>query len=191
VKERAACEGGAPAVRTRVAGRLEVPVGQARLAQSSLARLHVGSWRTQINREHCRRFLAYKCNIEGRDMGRFVGEAQARVAAGVRLPEGYHLSWGGEFENQRRAMKRLGLIVPISVLVIFLLLHATFRAAVPALVALLDVPFATVGGVFTLYPLASARHRAGEGTVGPEAGYLATGRTEGNQRCQRQNADGR
>ncbi|HVR60928.1 MAG TPA: efflux RND transporter permease subunit, partial [Polyangia bacterium] len=132
-------------------GRLEVPVGQARLALSSLARLHVDGGRTQINREHGQRFLALKCNIEGRDMGSFVEEGQARVAAGVKLPEGYHLTWGGEFENQRRAMRRLGVIVPISVLVIFLLLYATFRAALPALVVLLDVPFATVGGVFALY----------------------------------------
>ncbi|HXI57927.1 MAG TPA: CusA/CzcA family heavy metal efflux RND transporter [Polyangia bacterium] len=132
-------------------GRLEIPVGKARLALSSLAHLHVDSGRTQINREHGQRFLALKCNIEGRDMGSFVEEGQRRVGAGVKLPEGYHLTWGGEFENQRRAMKRLGVIVPISVLVIFLLLYATFRAALPAIVVLLDVPFATVGGVFALY----------------------------------------
>jgi cobalt-zinc-cadmium resistance protein CzcA len=131
--------------------RLEIPVGKARLALSSLAHLHVDSGRTQINREHGQRFLALKCNIEGRDMGSFVEEGQRRVSAAVKLPEGYHLTWGGEFENQRRAMKRLSVIVPISVLVIFLLLYATFRAALPAVVVLLDVPFATVGGVFALY----------------------------------------
>ncbi|HEX3697987.1 MAG TPA: CusA/CzcA family heavy metal efflux RND transporter [Polyangia bacterium] len=131
--------------------RLEIPVGQARLALSSLATLHLDTGRTQINREHGQRFLALKCNIEGRDMGSFVEEAQRRVRGAVKVPEGYHLTWGGEFENQRRAMKRLSLIVPISVLVIFLLLYATFRAALPAVVVLLDVPFATVGGVFALY----------------------------------------
>ena len=78
--------------------------------------VHLDSGRTQINREQGQRFLALKCNIEGRDMGSFVAEAQARVAAAVKLPEGYHLTWGGEFENQRRAMKRLAVIVPISVL---------------------------------------------------------------------------
>src|SRR5499426_2017671 len=61
------------------------------------------------------------------------------------------MTWGGEFENQRRAMRRLAIIVPISVLVIFALLYLTFRAALPAVVVLLDVPFATVGGVFALY----------------------------------------
>ena len=61
------------------------------------------------------------------------------------------MTWGGEFENQRRAMKRLEIIVPVSILVIFCLLYLTFKAALPALVVLLDVPFATVGGVFALF----------------------------------------
>jgi cobalt-zinc-cadmium resistance protein CzcA len=69
----------------------------------------------------------------------------------VKLPEGYYMTWGGEFENQRRAMHRLAVIVPISVLIIFCLLYFTFGAPLPALVVLLDVPFATVGGVFALY----------------------------------------
>ena len=76
---------------------------------------------------------------------------QARVAKVVHLPEGYRLTWGGEFENQRRAMKRLQVIVPISVLLIFFLLFMTFRSALPALVVLLDIPFAVVGGIFALY----------------------------------------
>jgi cobalt-zinc-cadmium resistance protein CzcA len=132
-------------------GRLEIPIDHARLQLAALAKLHLDSGRTQINREQGQRFLALKCNIEGRDMGSFVAEAQQHVASAVKLPEGYHLTWGGEFENQRRAMKRLGVIVPISVLVIFFLLYMTFRATLPALVVLLDVPFATVGGVFALY----------------------------------------
>jgi cobalt-zinc-cadmium resistance protein CzcA len=135
-------------------GRLEVPIGQdgqTRLPLASLAKMHVDVGRTQINREQGGRFLAIKCNIDGRDMGSFVDEAQTRVARDVKLPEGYYLTWGGEFENQRRAMKRLELIVPLSILVIFGLLYLTFRAVLPALVVLLDVPFATVGGVFALY----------------------------------------
>ncbi len=132
-------------------GRLEIPLEHARVPLSSLANIHVDTGRTQINREQGQRFLALKCNIEGRDMGSFVSEAQARVAAAVKLPVGYHLTWGGEFENQRRAMKRLAFIVPISVAVIFFLLYLTFGAALPALVVLMDVPLATVGGVFALY----------------------------------------
>jgi cobalt-zinc-cadmium resistance protein CzcA len=149
VKLPSLAEGDANAI-----GRLEVPIsddGQARLPLSSLAKVHVDVGRTQINREQGGRFLAIKCNIEGRDMGSFVDEAQSRVRQQVKMPEGYFLTWGGEFENQRRAMKRLQLIVPISILVIFALLFLTFRAVLPALVVLLDVPFATVGGVFALY----------------------------------------
>jgi cobalt-zinc-cadmium resistance protein CzcA len=131
--------------------RLEVPVGSMRLPLGALAHVHVDSGRTQINREQGERFLALKCNIEGRDMGSFVDEAQARVKKQVELPEGYRLTWGGEFENQRRAMTRLMVIVPISIAIIFLLLYVTFRAVLPAIVVLLDVPFATVGGVFALY----------------------------------------
>jgi cobalt-zinc-cadmium resistance protein CzcA len=132
-------------------GRLEVPSGSMRLPLMSLANVHVDSGRTQINREQGGRFLALKCNIEGRDMGSFVEEVQAATAKQVPLPEGYYMTWGGEFENQRRAMKRLMVIVPISIAVIFLLLYFAFREALPACVVLLDVPFATVGGVFALY----------------------------------------
>jgi cobalt-zinc-cadmium resistance protein CzcA len=146
VKLPAPSEGDAYAV-----GRLEVPAGSARVPLSTLASVHVDQGRTQINREQGGRFLALKANIEGRDMGSFVDEAQARVAKEVKLPEGYYVTWGGEFENQRRAMRRLMVIVPISVLVIFGLLYMAFGAALPAIVVLLDVPFATVGGVFALY----------------------------------------
>ena len=132
-------------------GRLEIPASTARVPLASLATVHVDRGRTQINREQGGRFLAIKCNIEGRDMGSFVDEAQSRVRKNIKLPEGYYFTWGGEFENQRRAMKRLSIIVPISVLVIFFLLYLTFRAVLPAVVVLLDVPFATVGGIFALY----------------------------------------
>jgi cobalt-zinc-cadmium resistance protein CzcA len=132
-------------------GSLPIPAGDARVPLSSLAHVSVDMGRTQINREQGGRFLALKTNIEGRDMGSFVDEAQSRVAAEVKLPEGYYMTWGGEFENQRRAMRRLMIIVPISVAVIFTLLFLTFRAVLPAVVVLLDVPFATVGGVFALH----------------------------------------
>ena len=140
-------------------GRLEIPTGaRARCRSRRWPSVHVDSGRTQINREQGQRFLALKCNIEGRDMGQLRRRgAGARGRRPCKLPEGYHLTWGGEFENQRRAMKRLASSCPISVLVIFFLLYLTFRAALPALVVLLDVPFATVGGVFALY---LTRHRA-------------------------------
>jgi len=130
---------------------LDVPYNSSRIPLSQLANIHVDRGRTQINREQGGRFLAIKCNIEGRDMGSFVAEAQDRVREQVKVPEGYYVTWGGEFENQRRAMKRLSIIVPISIVVILALLYLTFQAALPAIVVLLVVPFATVGGVFALY----------------------------------------
>jgi heavy metal efflux system protein len=136
---------------TFAVGRLEIPAGSARMPLGSLSKVHIDYGRTQINREQGGRFLALKGNIEGRDMGSFVDEVQAKVKEEVKLPDGYYLTWGGEFENQRRAMKRLMVIVPISVAVIFVLLYLAFGATLPALVVLLDVPFATVGGIFALY----------------------------------------
>ena len=146
VKLPSPLEGDAHAV-----GRLEIPAAGTRVLLSSLADVHIDAGRTQINREQGGRFLALKCNIQGRDMGSFVDEAQSKVSKLVKLPEVYYMTWGGEFENQRRAMKRLMIIVPISILVIFSLLYFAFRSALPAFVVLLDVPFATVGGVFALY----------------------------------------
>jgi cobalt-zinc-cadmium resistance protein CzcA len=146
VKLPVALEGDASTV-----GHLEIPADKARIPLSALANVHVDRGRTQINREQGGRFLAIKCNIEGRDMGSFVDEAQARVKKDVKLPEGYYMTWGGEFENQRRAMKRLSVIVPVSILAILALLYMTFQAALPAFVVLSVVPFATVGGVFALY----------------------------------------
>lgn len=130
---------------------LSIPAGDARVPLSAIANVHADRGRTQINREMLGRFLALKCNIEDRDMGTFVQEAQAKVQAGVQLPEGYTLTWGGEFENQRRAMRQLMIVVPISIALIFLLLYLTFNAVLPALVVLAGLPFAAVGGVFALY----------------------------------------
>ena len=146
VKLPSSAEGDSHAV-----GRLEIPVGNTRVLLSSLARVHVDSGRTQINREQGGRFLALKCNIAGRDMGSFVNEAQAAVAKTVKMPEGYYITWGGEFENQRRAMGRLMIIVPVSILLIFILLYFAFRSILPAVAVLLGLPFAAVGGVFALY----------------------------------------
>ena len=89
--------------------------------------------------------------IQGRDMGGVVADMQKRVAAEVRLPSGYYTTWGGEFENQQRAMARLTLIVPLSILLIFFLLFNAFGTFTDAALILLNVPFALIGGIFALY----------------------------------------
>src|SRR3989441_4562215 len=89
-------------------------------------------------------------NVRDRDMGSFVREARSRVAAAVTLPAGYEVSWGGEFENQERAMARLRLVIPLSLLITFLLLFSAFRSVWDCVLIMLNVPFALIGGVLGL-----------------------------------------
>ena len=84
-------------------------------------------------------------------MGSFVGEAADRIEEGVTLPSGYYLTWGGQFENQQRATSRLALVVPLSIAIIFGLLFVTFRRVRWALLILMNVPFAAVGGIAALW----------------------------------------
>src|SRR2546422_11249184 len=92
------------------------------------------------------RFVGVKCNVRGRDLGGFVAEAQRRVAAEVKLPPNAFLTWGGEFENQRRAMARLAIIIPVSIGLILAILFRTFGSLRCALLILATIPFALGGG---------------------------------------------
>ena len=92
-------------------------------------------------------------NVQGRDVGGFVEEARAAVAARVALPPGYFIGWSGQFENQERARQRLQILVPIVILVIFGLLYFTYHSALEAAHVLLAVPFALTGGVYLLWLL--------------------------------------
>jgi cobalt-zinc-cadmium resistance protein CzcA len=105
---------------------------------------------SRIARETNERRIAVKCSVRGRDQGGFVGEAQQRVAREVTLPAGYHMTWGGQFENQRRANKRLSVIVPASVVLIFILLFSAFGSVKYATLVLANLPFALIGGVAAL-----------------------------------------
>jgi cobalt-zinc-cadmium resistance protein CzcA len=89
-------------------------------------------------------------NVRNRDMGSFVEEARAKVDAELRLPPGYQATWGGEFENQQRAMKRLGLVIPVALIITFFLLYSAFGSIGDAAVILMHVPLALVGGVLGL-----------------------------------------
>ncbi|MCY0986746.1 CusA/CzcA family heavy metal efflux RND transporter [Nannocystis sp. ILAH1] len=125
------------------------PTG-ARVPLRDLATIEVASGRASVIREANSRYLAIKFNIEGRDMGSTVAEAMETAARKVHVPEGEYLVWGGEFENQQRAMARLKVIVPIAVLIVFGLLYAALGSGMSALVIMLSVPFALTGGVFVL-----------------------------------------
>lgn len=102
-----------------------------------------------ISREDGTRLSAVSVFIKGRDMGSVVADMQAAVR-NISLPHGWFMTWSGEFENQQRAMKRLAIIVPVSTFLIFILLFNAFRSIKSALLILLNVPFALIGGIFAL-----------------------------------------
>ena len=117
---------------------------------SAVADVQLGTGRAAITRESGRRYVGVRMNVRNRDMGSFVREARDRVAAAVRLPPGYEITWGGEFENQERAMARLKLVIPLALLITFMLLFSQFGSVSDCLMILLNVPFALIGGVLGL-----------------------------------------
>jgi cobalt-zinc-cadmium resistance protein CzcA len=129
-------------ITTREGGR--VPLSQ-------LADIQIVNGATIIARRENQRQISVRTNIRGRDQGSFVEEAQAKFTAAVRLPASYQVSWGGQFENLERARKRLLIILPITIAVIFALLFFTFGSPRDAGLVLLNVPFSLVGGIIALY----------------------------------------
>jgi cobalt-zinc-cadmium resistance protein CzcA len=129
---------------------VDTPTG-LRIPIAEVADVTVGSGSMNIARESGTRVAAIGVFIQGRDMGGVVKDMQTQVASQVPMPTGYYLRWGGEFENQERAMARLSLIVPISVLLIFVLLFNAFGSVKHAALILLNVPFALIGGILALY----------------------------------------
>jgi len=108
----------------------------------------------QISREDSARRLIVECNVRGRDMGGFVAEGKQKLASVENnLPEGYRFVWGGQFENQQRAMARLKVVVPAAVLLIFVMLFTSLNSFKCALLILVNLPFALVGGILAIYLL--------------------------------------
>jgi cobalt-zinc-cadmium resistance protein CzcA len=132
-------------------GLISVPgAGGSRIPLRELASIGLSGGLACITHEANSRFLALKFSAEGRDMGSVVKDAMAAVQQQVHPPPGHFFVWGGEFENQARAMRRFEIIVPISILVVFSLLYMALRSARSALVVLAVVPFAITGGAFAL-----------------------------------------
>ncbi len=104
-----------------------------------------------INREEGQRRMVVMSNVRGRDLGSFVGEVQGRIRGKVSMPPGYSITYGGQFENQRRATRRLMLIVPVVIGIVFLLLYLTFHSFKQSLLVVGNIPFALVGGVAALW----------------------------------------
>jgi cobalt-zinc-cadmium resistance protein CzcA len=121
------------------------------ISLSQVADLEVAEGFQKIRRENGIRFALVQCDVSGRDLGSFVKELKDKLSKEVKLPPGYFITFGGQFENQERAMKRLAVVVPIAIALIFLLLYINYNSVRDALIVMLNVPFATIGGVFALY----------------------------------------
>jgi Cu(I)/Ag(I) efflux system membrane protein CusA/SilA len=124
----------------------QVPLGQ-------LARIEASRGPAMIASENGLLLATVLLNVQGRDVGGFVREAQQAVAQAVKLPPGYYLGWSGRWENEQRARARLQIVLPIVLVIIFVLLYATYGSALDAAHVLLAVPFALTGGVYLLWAL--------------------------------------
>jgi heavy metal efflux system protein len=118
---------------------------------SQLAEIRVEDGPVEISRDAIRRRLLVSCNVRGRDLAGFVAEAQRVVDQSVKLPSGYVLHWGGQFENLKEASERLAIAVPVALLLIFSLLYLTFQSVRLALLIYLNVPIAATGGIIALW----------------------------------------
>jgi cobalt-zinc-cadmium resistance protein CzcA len=117
---------------------------------NDLARVQRMNGPVKLEHENGSRFATVQTFVNGRDLVGYVTEAKADIARAVPLPPGYRLVWGGQFENQQRASARLALVLPISVLAIFAILYMTLSSVRAALLILLNIPFAMVGGMIAL-----------------------------------------
>jgi cobalt-zinc-cadmium resistance protein CzcA len=130
--------------------RLLAPSGE-RVSLAQLTRVSTDDGAEVINREGGQRFIAIKYSVRGRDLGSTVEEAISKVNRNVKLPSGYHLEWAGEYESQKRANARMAIVVPITILAIFLILYTMFRSYKWASLILGSVVMASIGGPLALF----------------------------------------
>ena len=132
--------------------RLSATQGKASYVRlGDVATLDVAPGPNQISRENGKRSVVVTANVRGRDIGSFVADAQSRIATGIQVPSGYWINWGGTFEQMQSAVKRLEIVVPVALLLIFMLLFAMFNNMKDGLLVFTGVPFALTGGVLALW----------------------------------------
>ncbi|GKS69245.1 cobalt-zinc-cadmium resistance protein CzcA [Nitrosomonas sp. PY1] len=136
---------------TIITGKEGAGAGGRLVPLKAVAEIKVVDGPAIISREFARRRVVVGANVHNRDMGGFVAELQERAAKEIKLPPGYYFVWGGQFENMERAMAKLGVIVPVTLAVIFFLLFMLFNSVKMAILIYLVLPFASVGGVVGLY----------------------------------------
>ncbi|HEX3074318.1 MAG TPA: CusA/CzcA family heavy metal efflux RND transporter, partial [Ignavibacteriales bacterium] len=133
-------------------GNILVPVKSGmNIPLAQIANISVDEGPVQVSRENGSRLIGIELNISGRDIGSFVEEAKEKLKNKVDLPPGYYIEWGGQFENQQKAMTRLMIILPLAIGLIFILLYLTFKSIRMALLVITNLPFALIGGVFSLW----------------------------------------
>ena len=131
---------------------------------SDVASVQLESAPPQIRRDNVQRRVVIQTNVEGRDMGSIVSEIQQKIEKQVKLPSGYSVTYGGQFENQQRAQARLMIVVPLSLALIFLLLYFAFDSGSQALLVMINVPLALIGGIFALF--ISGQYLSVPGSIG-------------------------
>jgi cobalt-zinc-cadmium resistance protein CzcA len=137
-------------IETISAMLVETPSG-VKIPLSELTDIKEVDGPVQITRESAKRQVVVQANVEGRDVVGFVDEVRRIIDREVKLPQGYHITFGGQFENQQRAAARLSTVVPIAIVLIFIMLFMTFRSLRQAGLIILNIPFAMIGGIVTLY----------------------------------------
>jgi cobalt-zinc-cadmium resistance protein CzcA len=131
--------------------QLRLPIENgAPIALNQVAKLTPVAGPVKIDRENAYRMAVVRSNVRGRDLVGFVDEAKVLIAQKLKLPTGYRITWGGQFENQQRAAARLALVVPVALVLIFLILFSTLGSLKQAGLVLVNIPFALIGGVFAL-----------------------------------------
>ena len=129
--------------------RLLSPSGE-RVSLAQLCKVEVSDGASEIYREGNQRYIAIKYSVRGRDLGSTVEDAINRVNQQVKLPPGYHIDWAGEYASQQRSAKRLALVIPITILLIFIILYTMFKSFKWALLILANVAMASIGGLLAL-----------------------------------------
>jgi len=127
-----------------------IPNGN-KVALGHLADVRIVDGPVQIIREGAKRLVVIQANVSGRDVVGFVDQVRSAIAKNIELPAGYFVTFGGQFENQQRAAQRLALVVPVAIVLIFVMLFTTFRSLLQAGLIILNIPFAMIGGVISLY----------------------------------------
>ncbi|HXL21308.1 MAG TPA: CusA/CzcA family heavy metal efflux RND transporter [Candidatus Dormibacteraeota bacterium] len=130
--------------------RLLAPSGE-RVSLAQLTKIKVSDGGSEIYRESNSRYIAIKYSVRGRDLGGTVEESIKKVGVAVKLPSGYTLDWAGEYESQKRSARRLALVLPLTILVIFIILYAMFKSMKWALLILTNVALARLGGLLALF----------------------------------------